>query len=46
MSRWGADAETVCRRIIIGTYDDRFDGPEHALAALSRADTTEEPQDA
>lgn len=43
MSRWGTDSETVEKRVLIGAYHPAFDGPLHALAALSRADDTPLP---
>lgn len=43
MSRWSTDRDTVEERIIIGEHHDAFDGPLHALAALSTADDTPLP---
>jgi hypothetical protein len=46
MSRWRTDAETVQKRALIGAYHPAFDGVAHALAVLSRADTTPVPEEA
>lgn len=45
MSKWSTDRATVERRMIIGEYHDAFDGPFHALAALSRVDDTPLPDE-
>lgn len=43
MSKWSTSRETVEERVLIGHYHDAFDGPLHALAALSTADDTPLP---